>query len=526
MSPGNSASGTATFTSTSVGQFRITPTTSSATEQLTGTSVSPSSTTAAAVQVNYYAQPAFALNNGTPGTGLSGNLTGSGASYTLTLNVPAGGGPADSLTLTNSQLDAIYQDSLAGTFDTSGVSPNLAASGWTIGSPLASGGSQGGLTLTYNGGVSGQGVMFAGKIAYAPTSGNGSGTTNLSSITINLQLESTTQNQLLSYSGSTAGPVFGTGPTYVATWSIESNAAAGSGNSYGLLESGVVGQGNGANPTGAPGSGFGPLLTTDGHGNNLYAQILAGYNSGTYTGGAAATVSMSWRNRLSPETSPQEGGTPTSPPLQYVGSYLISNVLNLSGLGTSGNSRTYGPSSANTPYFGSPSVTEHETDPFVLQMNYNVPLLSNESNQAKHGTIFIGWLAPAGFQVGGVGALLTSPEWLNAVTGDFDGSGNQNGFLGADAVAKYQGSFNAFLAAEFGAGVNSTNVTPLELNEVLGSWGVDTTNHDAWTVINHNSQFAVVPEPSSLLLAALGLLGLAGYGVRRRCRQQRNAVQA
>jgi len=50
--------------------------------------------------------------------------------------------------------------------------------------------------------------------------------------------------------------------------------------------------------------------------------------------------------------------------------------------------------------------------------------------------------------------------------------------------------------------------------------GVDTANNDAWTVINHNSQLAVVPEPSSLIVAAFGLLGLAGFGVRRRSRRQ------
>ena len=301
-------------------------------------------------------------------------------------------------------------------------------------------------------------------------------------------------------------------------WSVQTNN--GYVNIQSTIQSGI------AQASGSPGGG-GPFLTTDGTSgaNPLYASILAGTNSGTFTGGGSAAATMSWRARAKQETDPQDGGTPSSPPLQYVGSYLISNVLQLQGLGTSGSSANYN-NATNMAYFGSNTVVEHETDPFVLQMNYNVPLLSGEAGQAKKGTIYLGWLAPAGTSSNG-NLNLAAPTWQKANTGDFNGSGQQTGTAanGTDALANFQGSFAAFLSAENTAhpglfsddpSLNPANLSNADLAAILGSYGVDTTGHDVWAVINHNSQFAVVPEPSTLLLAALGLLGVAGYQVRRR----------
>lgn len=50
----------------------------------------------------------------------------------------------------------------------------------------------------------------------------------------------------------------------------------------------------------------------------------------------------------------------------------------------------------------------------------------------------------------------------------------------------------------------------------VGSWGVDTTAHTAWVVLNHNSDYAVVPEPSTLAMLAGALLGLIAYAWRKR----------
>jgi hypothetical protein len=57
-------------------------------------------------------------------------------------------------------------------------------------------------------------------------------------------------------------------------------------------------------------------------------------------------------------------------------------------------------------------------------------------------------------------------------------------------------------------GVSSwTTIGTLD-SEDLGKFGVDTTNNYVWAVLNHNSSFAVIPEPTSLALLGLGAAGL------------------
>lgn len=108
------------------------------------------------------------------------------------------------------------------------------------------------------------------------------------------------------------------------------------------------------------------------------------------------------------------------------------------------------------------------TDLFVLQLDLSSPLESSA---------YLAWLD------GG--------SWVNAVNGN---TGN-NASL---AQQGYQGSFSAFQTT-----YGST------LSSYVGAYGVDTTSGSAWAVLNHNSDFALVPEPSTWALLALGFGVLA-----------------
>ena len=124
------------------------------------------------------------------------------------------------------------------------------------------------------------------------------------------------------------------------------------------------------------------------------------------------------------------------------------------------------------------SGSSGQTAPFVLQMTYNPGLILSAEP-------YLGWLNP------------TTDSWQNAVLGNY-GSSNDY-FVGI-------GAWNG--------------------DTTLGDYGVNTANDTVWAVVDHNSQYAVVPEPSTLThLAAAGVVGFVAYGWRRRQRLARESTR-
>jgi hypothetical protein len=120
------------------------------------------------------------------------------------------------------------------------------------------------------------------------------------------------------------------------------------------------------------------------------------------------------------------------------------------------------------------NILTGQTDIFVLQLGMSI---------INTGS-FLGWFDPS------------SDMWVNAVDGNF----NSNASM---AQLDYKGSFSQFRTTY------GTN-----LSTYLGAWGTDVDSGTTWAVLNHNSSFSVIPEPSELFFLSFGLAGI--LGIRRR----------
>ena len=201
---------------------------------------------------------------------------------------------------------------------------------------------------------------------------------------------------------------------------------------------------------------FGTALTAPVAQNASYANLASTVIATTGSGGSrmvgTTATILAGANSLSGSSETVSMAWRT----RTQGERLVSDVLDLSGMGMTGG-------------------TGH-TSPFVLRMDYAPDLLGgNELVLASEEMIQLDWLNPA------------TGTWQNAIDGNY------------------------------GTNVGTFHLGAWQTDDMtLGDWGVNTTNDTVWAVVNYNGDFAVVPEPSTLVLLGVGAIGLGGWAWRRR----------
>jgi autotransporter-associated beta strand protein len=236
----------------------------------------------------------------------------------------------------------------------------------------------------------------------------------------------------------------------------DSSLPGASGNNNGAITVTLLGNvGNATADRSNSQSSFGSLLTAPVAPNGSYANLESTAAAATGSGGSdlvgsTATILAGSNASGSAQTVAMQWRTRAQ---ADAGADLVSDVVSLGGMTLGGTS---------------------QTSPFVLQMGYNPALLAGgaggEGTAAAEGLIYLAWLDPG------------DGQWENAVRGNVGGS--QLSGVGCQ-LGPWPGN-----------------------DMTVGDWGVNTANHTVWAVLDHNSQFAVVPEPGTLALAAAAVFSL------------------
>ncbi|CAN5825817.1 hypothetical protein BH09VER1_BH09VER1_41850 [soil metagenome] len=148
---------------------------------------------------------------------------------------------------------------------------------------------------------------------------------------------------------------------------------------------------------------------------------------------------------------------------------------------------------------GTASVAETMTSSFT-----NISTASNDASRLSdvfnlNGTLtdkFVMQLTVSGLDNAAIIGWLSGGSWVNAVAGN-DASGIYAGF--------YSMSYAAFVASHGGTFDGTT---------MLGAYGNDGSGN-AWAVLDHNSDFAAIPEPQTWALLGFGGLVLVWRARRR-----------
>ena len=221
--------------------------------------------------------------------------------------------------------------------------------------------------------------------------------------------------------------------------------------------------------------------------------------------GQAMNVSMAFRSRSEKESYGYQ--TPPSNPDHYTNDKLIGhspivgNVMRLHGMGIA------------------PAASDGrvKTNPFALEATYTQADFDathslTELEELLNGCLFLGWLNTS--IDGDPSSVSGGDRWVHAVQGNFDNmpdNPNRHDFyaaIGNPIVGTLQDYID-------GTATSIEGLTKASGEIRVGDHGGDALSNTVWAIVDHNSDFAVIPEPSTYALIG-GIICLISVALRRR----------
>lgn len=241
--------------------------------------------------------------------------------------------------------------------------------------------------------------------------------------------------------------------------------------------------------------------------DNTVTGVGAGTGNGNekfeITGGSTGsnmTIDISFRSKSDAESwgNHKDNHDETSP---IGGSPLVGNVMRLHGMGIQ----------------DATSDGRVKTNPFVLsstytQADFDATFSLTELEELINGCLFLGWLNTS--IDGDPNSVGDGDRWVNAVQGNYDNMPDnpnrhhEHGVIGQAII----GTVEEYIA---GTATSIAGLTKEAGTIRVGDWGGDPDDNVVWACIDHNSDFAVVPEPSTYALI-IGTICLVSVALRRR----------
>ena len=241
--------------------------------------------------------------------------------------------------------------------------------------------------------------------------------------------------------------------------------------------------------------------------DNTFTGIGAGTGNGNEkfeifggSTGVAMDIDISFRSKSVSETwgNHKTNHDETSP---VGGSPLVGNVMRLHGMGIQ----------------SATADGRIKTNPFILSSNYtqadfDATFSLTELEELINGCLFLGWLNTS--IDGDPTTVGDGDRWVHATQGNYDNMPDnpnrhhEHGVIGQAII----GTAEDYIA---GTATSIAGLTKEAGTIRVGDHGGDPNTNVVWAAIDHNSDFAVIPEPSTYALIG-GVICLATVLLRRR----------